>query len=407
MVSEHASPLAHRLGGVDAGGQNVLVAQLAAALARRGVEVTVHTRRDGPDLPDRLPMCPGVIVEHVRAGPPEPISKDLLLPHMPAFARQLRRSWRQRPPAVAHAHFWMSGMASLNAAAPLGLPVAQTFHALGVVKRRHQGNADTSPPGRLAEERRIVRRAERILATCSDELFELLRLGADRRRVQVIPCGVDLERFRPDGPIVPRTGHRRVVAVSRLVARKGIGNLISALAAVPGCELVVAGGPPPEVLEADPEYRRFRALALAEGVADRVRFLGGLDQARVPELLRSADVVACIPWYEPFGMVAVEAMACGVPVLASAVGGLVDTVVDGVTGVHVPPRRPDEAARALRELLDRPRQRAAMGAAGLERARRYDWDRIAAATLAVYTRLAGRRSAASASRLGRRGQAAR
>lgn len=389
LVSEHASPLYRDLGGVDAGGQNVFVAELAAALARRGVEVTVHTRRDDPALPDRVPMGAGVVVEHVAAGPAAPLSKDALLPHMAEFSRTLLRSWRRRPPAVVHAHFWMSGMASLRAAGRLGLPVVQTFHGLGAVKRRHQGAADTSPRERLGEEGRIIAGADRIIATCSDEVFELLRLGADRRRITVIPCGVDLGQFRPDGRTARRSVRRRVVAVSRLVARKGIGNLVTALADVPDCELVVAGGPAADALDADSEYRRFRHLAFDAGVTDRVRFLGAVARTDMPALMRSADIVACTPWYEPFGMVALEAMACGVGVVASAVGGLVDTVVDGVTGLHVPARQPRAAAGALRELLERPRMLAAMGVAGADRARqRYGWDRIAAATAAVYTRLA-------------------
>jgi glycosyltransferase involved in cell wall biosynthesis len=386
MVSEHASPLVAMLGSVDAGGQNVFVADLARALARRGVEVTVYTRRDDPGLPPRVPMSPGVVVEHVSAGPPEPVFRDLLLPHMDEFARRLRSAWARRRPDLVHAHFWMSGRASLAAAAPFGLPVVQTFHALGVVKRRHQGSKDTSPRERTFEELMIIKEADRILATSSDELFELVRLGADRHRVSVIPCGVDLDVFCPQGPTLPRRpGFHRVVVVSRLVERKGVGNVISALAAVPCCELVVAGGPRRELLDCDEEVRRFRQLAEAAGVADRVHFLGAIDHLQVPSLLRSADLVACVPWYEPFGMVALEAMACGVPVVASAVGGLVDTVVDGVTGVHVPPRRPDEVASAVRTLLAQPDVRAAMGAAGLQRARRrYGWDAIAQATLAAY-----------------------
>jgi glycosyltransferase involved in cell wall biosynthesis len=386
MVSEHASPLLVRLGGVDAGGQNVFVANLTRALARRGVEVTVYTRRDDHTLPGRVQMCSGAAVEHVDAGPAAPIPKDLLLPYMDEFAERLRSAWELRPPDVVHAHFWMSGRAALAAAAPFGIPVVQTFHALGIVKRRHQGAKDTSPAVRAIEECAIVQTADRILATASDELFELVRLGADRRRVSVIPCGVDLETFHPGGLSAPRSeGFHRVVVVSRLVERKGIGNAISALAAVPRCELMIAGGPSAERLDEDEEVRRFRQLARAEGVADRVHFLGALGHEHVPWLIRSADVVACVPWYEPFGMVALEAMACGVPVIASAVGGLVDTVVDGVTGVHVPPRRPDEVAQALRTLLGNPELRAAMGAAGLHRARRrYGWDVIAQATLSAY-----------------------
>src|SRR2546423_5191557 len=138
LVSEHASPLAP-LGGVDTGGQNVHVSALARALAAKGASVVVYTRRDCPSQPSRVPICRGVTVEHVDAGPPEPIPKDELLPHMSEFAGRLERAWRAERPEVVHAHFWMSGLASLVAARPLGIPVVQTFHALGAVKRRHQG----------------------------------------------------------------------------------------------------------------------------------------------------------------------------------------------------------------------------------------------------------------------------
>jgi D-inositol-3-phosphate glycosyltransferase len=389
MVSEHASPLA-ALGGADAGGQNVHVAALSAALARRGAEVVVHTRRDDPDLPPRVTFAPGVTVEHVDAGPPEPIPKDELLPHMDDLAAGLRRSWRVDPPDVVHAHFWMSGLAALRAGRPLGLPVVQTFHALGVVKRRHQGAKDTSPPSRVRDERFLARQADRIVATCSDEVFELVRMGADLHRVTVVPCGVDLGLFRPDGPAEPRDpGRFRLLVVSRLVERKGIGNVITALAELPEAELVIAGGPPADRLVRDPEARRLTALAERLGMAGRVRLRGQVEPGDLPALYRSADLVVCVPWYEPFGIVPLEAMACGVPVVASAVGGLVDSVVDGVVGVHVPPRRPDLLARALAGLLADPARRAALGAAGARRARRrYGWDRIAGATLEVYAGLA-------------------
>ena len=155
MVSEHASPLA-ALGEVDAGGQNVHVAQLATALARRGAEVVVHTRRDDPDLPRRVVLAPGVVVDHVDAGPPRPLPKDDLLPHMGRFAEALHDEWAPAPPDVVHSHFWMSGLAALDAAAGLPVPVAHTFHALGVVKRRHQGAADASPAGRIELERSVA-----------------------------------------------------------------------------------------------------------------------------------------------------------------------------------------------------------------------------------------------------------
>jgi D-inositol-3-phosphate glycosyltransferase len=385
MVSEHASPLA-MLGGADAGGQNVHVAALAAALARRGTEVVVHTRRDDPALPDRVAAAPGVTVEHVDAGPPHPIPKDQLLPHMNEFAARLRRSWRVDPPDVVHAHFWMSGRAALAACRPLGLPLVQTFHALGVVKRRHQGAKDTSPPSRIREEAMLVKEADGIVATCSEEVFELVRMGADLRRIAVAPCGVDLGLFRPDGPAEPRpAGRHRMLVVSRLVERKGIGNAITALAGVPEAELVVAGGPPADRLDGDREARRLAGLATRLGVADRVQLRGRVGQRDLPALYRSADLVVCVPWYEPFGIVPLEAMACGAPVVASAVGGLVDSVVDGVTGVHVAPRRPDLLGPVLSALLADKAKRAALGAAGAQRARRrYGWDRIAGSILEVY-----------------------
>src|SRR5215211_4013648 len=185
MVSEHASPLA-ALGGVDAGGQNVHVAALAQAIARRGAEVVVHTRRDDPGLPARIQMAPGVVVHHVDAGPPAALPKDALLEHMPAFAHELVHAWSADRPDVVHAHFWMSGHAALMAAREVAVPVVQTFHALGVVKRRYQGDKDTSPAQRLGIERDIVRRVDEIVATCTDEVFELVRMGASRHKLTVV-----------------------------------------------------------------------------------------------------------------------------------------------------------------------------------------------------------------------------
>src|SRR4051794_6215319 len=407
LVSEHASPLAV-LGGVDAGGQNVHVAALARALARRGAEVVVHTRRDDAALPRQIELCPGVTVDHVDAGPPTAIGKDDLLPHMQAFARDLAHVWGEERPDIVHSHFWMSGLAALEAAAALEVPVVHTFHALGVVKRRYQGDADTSPAQRIELEREIVARTDRIVATCTDEAFELMRLGADRSRVHVIPCGVDLDHFSPDGPAEPRAGGHRIVYVGRLVSRKGIGNIISALEHVPGCELVVAGGPPAAELDGDPEAIRLQALAEHHGVADRVHLRGRVGRDDLPALLRSADALVTVPWYEPFGITPLEAMACGVPVVASAVGGLIDTVVDGVTGRHVPPRDPGRLAAVLRELLADPAARAEQGRAGVRRTRQlYDWDRVALGTLDVYEELAARRRKRRAGRFAPRPTAAR
>ncbi len=388
MVSEHASPLAV-LGGVDAGGQNVHVAALASELGRRGIDVTVYTRREDPGAPRLVPLSARVSVEHVDAGPPEEISKDEILPYMDDFSAWLTAAWGRERPDVVHAHFWMSGRAALAAGRSLDLPVVQTFHALGVVKRRHQGFKDTSVPERLAEEEALVRGVDRIIATCSDEVFELIGLGADPECVHVVPCGVDLDLFTPEGPAERRSPHlRRVVVVSRLVERKGIGNVICALPEVPDAELVVAGGPDVSQLPADPTAARLIELARSVGLEDRVHLRGRVDRDRLPALIRSADAVVSVPWYEPFGIVPLEAMACGVPVVASAVGGLIDTVRDGVTGIHVPPRRPDVLAHALRELLDDQGARRRLGAAGARRARnRYSWERVAGATVECYSEL--------------------
>jgi phosphoheptose isomerase len=385
MVSEHASPLAV-LGAVDAGGQNVHVAALAAEIVREGHSVRVHTRRDDPSQPSRVEMPSGVVVELIDAGPPRYVPKDELLPYMDRFTEELREQWKKDRPDIVHSHFWMSGRAAITAARDLGIPVVHTFHALGTVKRRYQGTKDTSPMERLEEENRLVTAADHIIATCTDEMFELRRLGADLDRVTIVPCGVDLDLFRPGGPVEERRqGLRRVVIVSRLVERKGIGNAIVALSEVPGAELIIAGGPPADALKDDSEAQRLRSIAERRSIPDRVELRGALGREDVPPLLRSADVVICVPWYEPFGMVALEAMACGVPVIASAVGGLIDTVVSGETGLHVPPRDPERLAEAVAEILGDEPLRERLGAGGLARASgRYGWSRVASSTIHVY-----------------------
>lgn len=387
MVSEHASPLA-ALGGVDAGGQNVHVAELSAALARRGHEVTVYTRRDDPDLPERVETAQGYAVVHVPAGPAEPIPKDEILEHMGPFAQFLDEAWSTERPDVAHAHFWMSGITTQLAARHLNLPAVQTFHALGVVKRRHQGVQDTSPADRLRLEAMVARTATWVAATCTDEVFELVRMGRSRNRISVVPCGVDLDLFTPDGPVAERTDLRRIVSVGRFVPRKGFDTVVRALPHMPETELVIVGGPEQAQLDSDPEARRLLRLARELGVADRVRLLGSVARGDMPAVLRSADVVACTPWYEPFGIVPLEAMACGVPVVASAVGGMLDTVVHDVTGRLVKPQRPDDVAKAVNHLMRDDFLRQSMGAAGRDRARaRYSWDRIAADSQRIYDRL--------------------
>ncbi|MEU3028650.1 glycosyltransferase [Streptomyces incarnatus] len=384
MVSEHASPLA-ALGGPDAGGQNVYVAQVARHLAKKGHRVTVYTRRDSTGLPDEVTLIDGVRVVHVPAGPPAPVPKDELLPHMAEFGHFLARQWAASPPDVVHSHFWMSGLAALCGARGLGIPVVQTYHALGTVKQRYQGRADTSPPQRLAVEEAIGHECARIIATCSDEVAELKAMGLPEDRFDVVPCGVDPDRFAPLPGTRPAGARRRLLAVGRLVPRKGFDRAIRALAGVPGAELLIAGGPEAELLRGDPEARRLRALAGEYGVADRLTLLGGVSRTRMPRLMAGADLVLSLPRYEPFGIVPLEAMACATPVLATAVGGQLDTVVDGSTGVLVPADDDHDLGAVVRSLLDDPGRLDRYGAAGRRRVlAHYTWDRVADGVAGVY-----------------------
>ena len=393
LVSEHASPLATPA-GEDSGSPNVHVAALAALaveLGRRGCRVTVYTRRDGPHVPDRVELAPGAVVEHVPAGPAEPLAEDDLFVHMPAFADHLASRWRTDTPDLVHAHSWTSGWAAVRAAAGR-VPVAQTFGSLGVAKTRHRGDAATGSADRQQVETELLSAVDHIVATCSDEATELTTLGADPERVTVVPYGIDPATFRPDGArlrVPTASGRRpqryRLVVVSRLVPRKGIDDVVRALARIPETELVVAGGPDQRALPADPEVRRLRGIAQDLGVEDRITFLGGVPHSMVPALLRSADVVVSTPWYEPFGIVALEAMACGKPVVATAVGGQLDTVQLHRTGLLVEPRDPDGIAVAVQQLLANPSLRHRMGEEAVAVVRdRFTWEQVTHSTLDVY-----------------------
>ena len=390
LVSEHASPLA-AIGGVDAGGQSVHVAELAAGLVRLGHSVSVYTRRDDADLAERVTTPAGYEVVHVPAGPAAPVPQDDLWPHMAAFADHLTEMLKFQQPDVVHAHFWMSGWASARAARRLNLPLLVTFHALGSVKRRYQGPADTSPLNRIRVEVAVAGAADSIVATATEEVRELALLGVPSSKMSVVPCGVDLERFTPAptpnaSPAIPQRGCRyRLLSVGRLVPGKGYDVIIEAMTWLPETELLIAGGAGSGGTTPDPEHDRLIAVAEGLGVADRVRLIGHVARADMPALLRSADLVICSPWYEPFGIVPLEAMACGVPVVASAVGGMLDTVVDSVTGALVTPRDPVALAEVVGPLLESPSRRAEFARAGLERVRSsYSWDRVAAKTAAVY-----------------------
>lgn len=382
VVSAHANPLPV-LGDAEEGGQDVHVADLSAALVADGHEVVVHTRRDSPRPPDVVRTRLGYDVVHVTAGPPSPVHPDELLPHLDEFTRFLRSQWRADPPHVVHAHYWTSGVASVLAANGLDVPVVQTFHSLGVVAQ--QAGDEGVPEARLSTERLIGREASRVVALCTDEKAHLVHMGVPRARLAVVPPGVDVERFKPDGPRLNRPLRHRLVAPV-----VGAEDVITALRSVWETELVVVGGRAEEV-------RRLREHSRASGVGDRVRLVGRVPQVAMPALLRSADVVVCAG-SDCAAVTPLEAMACGVPVVAANVGGATDIVVDGVTGLLVPPDDPRALARALRPLLSDDARRDAYGIAATDRVEaRYSTTRIAAETVRVYRQATGRPEALESS----------
>jgi D-inositol-3-phosphate glycosyltransferase len=373
IVSVHADPLR------DDGGLAIHVGQSAAALVRQGCEVTVYTRRDRPDVEAAVETPEGYAVVHIDAGPAEPVTKDGLMPYMGRFGERLGESWGIERPDVVHAHYWLSGLAALRAALPLEVPVVQSFHGLGAVERRHLGSADPSPRERVGIEREIANTCHGIIAACEAESADLAEAGAPTEKVAVVPGGVDLNRFCPVGPAAGRDGWTRILAPGDLTRRKGIDTAIAALQHLPSTELIVAGGPEQGTVEDDAEGRRLRWVAEEAGVSERVLMPGRAAHDAMPALYRASDVVVCTPWYEPSGTAALEAMACGVPVVASAVDCLKDLVVDGSTGRLLDEATPETVAAAVRSYLDDPALAEREGLAARARAcGRYSWESVAA-----------------------------
>jgi D-inositol-3-phosphate glycosyltransferase len=389
MISEHASPI-----GPGLGGQQSHVADLSTALAEQGHDVRVYTRRDSPDLPPVVGLPGGVTVVHVPAGPAEKLPADLLLPYMGDFAQWLGAQWRDGDwtPAVAHAHFWTSGLAAVTAARQIGIPVVQSFHELAEVSKTGQG------PSRAGYERALGRAVDRVVVQSQDEARDLVRIGVPRAHLSLVQAGVDSERFTPDGPAAERDPERpRILTVGRLVERKGFGDVIQAMRYVPGAECVVVGGPPAEQLKTDPQAKRLRALAEQFKVADRFRLIGGVPAKDMPRWYRSADLLVAASWHDRFELSPLEAMACGVPVIGTTAGGLTETVVDGLTGDLVPARDPRALGAALRRLVNDKVRRFAYATAAVDRARQaYSWKRVAAQVGSVYQTVAGLRKSAAA-----------
>ncbi|MFJ5986146.1 glycosyltransferase [Lentzea sp. NPDC092896] len=385
LVSEHAGPPAAP-GALDAGSQNLYVAGLATALSALGHRVVVYTRCDDPQVPRRVRTSDGYTVVHVPAGPARKITEDEVLAHLGDFVQFLRTDWETQVPDVVHAHGWLSGLAAVLSAQHTRIPVLQSYHAVGTTSRQDRRTNDPVSTKRLAVERLVGHEAARVVAVSSDEAREVLRMGIERTKLSVVPRGVDLDLFTPQDSPTARTGLRQIVSVGRLLPHKGFEDTIRALSKVEDVRLVIAGGAAEGDVRGDPEARRLLTQAQALGVSEKVRFAGHVPHADLPVLLRSADVVVCTPRHRSSGSVALEAMACGVPVLATEVGALVDSVIDGLTGVQVPPRRPDAIARALRSLLADGTQRELLGAAGRDRVHaRYSWQRIATDLVRTYT----------------------
>lgn len=405
FISEHASPLAC-LGSTDAGGQNIYVDELSRHLGERGLQIDVFTRRDNRDLPAVVERAAGVRVIHLDAGPAQFCPKDELWPFMPAFRNELLH-FMQREEVhydLAHGHFWMSGWVTTELQRLCGMPGVQLFHATGTTKQRYQGAADTSPGDRIDVEREIVRKIARVVAQCPHEYSELVAdYQADPGKLVMIPGAVDLRMFSP----VPRAEARQVLGlpqdgyviiyVGRLLPRKGIRNVVRALERLvhdyamntDPLTLLVVGG---ETEDADPEKTEeigeIQRLAGELGILIHVRCVGKRPPACLRYYYSAGDVAVTTPWYEPFGLTPLEAMACERPVVGSAVGGITYTVIDRQTGVLVPPENPACLAARLHELLLDPELRTRMGHAGRLRVEQeFTWSLTALRTATLYETL--------------------
>lgn len=406
MISEHASPVA-LLGGVDAGGQNVYVDAVSRGLARHGFQTDVFTVANDPSLPEIIDWADGVRVVNVPVGADGPLPKDALWPHMPAFRDGIARfaSREGRGYDLIHGNFWMSGWAAAELGLRWRVPVAQIFHATGATKAREQGAADTSPGGRIEVEKTVVRTVDRLIAQCPAERDELLiDYGARPDQIALIPSAVDADRYRPIAKDAARgelgldQAEEIVVYVGRIVPRKDVRNVVEALALLKVRRLagisrmptlLVVGGETEEPdPAATPEIGVLQQLAASLGVADRVRFVGRKQPDELRLWYSAADVAVTTPWYEPFGLTPLEAMACAVPVIGARVGGIAFTVVEGETGFLVPPRDPRALCDRLDRVLGDPALRIRMGQAGRARVlRAFTWSEVASRTAALYEEL--------------------
>jgi D-inositol-3-phosphate glycosyltransferase len=362
FISEHASPLAI-LGGVDAGGQNVYVAELAIQLAEAGYDIDVFTRWEDAALEQVINWLPHVRVVHIKAGPIQYIRKEELLQHMTSFRKNMMQFIEEENSNydLIHANFFMSALVAAELKAILDIPFVTTFHALGHVRRIHQKEQDSFPEDRLAIEEETAAMADAVIAECPQDKEDLMQYyKVNVSKIKVIPCGFNPSEFFPINRSLARhmvgldANEFIILQLGRMVPRKGVDNVIRALAhlATSGqkARLVIVGGetdqPDPVLC---PEIGRLMQIAKDENVSSSVSFVGRKDRHLLKYYYSAADVFVTTPWYEPFGITPLEAMACGTPVIGANVGGIKFTVKDGVTGYLVPPK--DPAALAFKLLL--------------------------------------------------------
>jgi D-inositol-3-phosphate glycosyltransferase len=402
MLSYHTCPLA-TLGGKDTGGMNVYVRDLTLELGRLGIHVDVFTRSQDEHVPHVLhDLGYGNRVVHVPAGPEKPLPKQELAAHIPQYVESIKKFAEDKNIHydLIHSHYWLSGLAAETLSdAWGGTPIIQMFHTLGEMKNRIVGNLEEREGSyRMEGERQVLARVDRVIAATPAEQAQLEWLyKADMRKVLVVPPGVDVRHFYPIPVDEARQfigldpNARMILFVGRIEPLKGLDTLIKAVACLrvkdlpEPVDLIVIGGDPdaaPE--EMSSEMIRIQRMCDELTVGKMVAFLGKRSQDTLPYYYSAAEVVVMPSHYESFGLVALEAMACGTPVLASQVGGLAFLVQDGVTGFHVPDGDDKALCEKLSALLGDASLRTSLGRNAAKYALDYAWQKIAAQIVGVY-----------------------
>ena len=403
MLSVHTCPLA-ALGGKETGGMNVYVREVSRELGRMGVSVDVFTRSQDPSIQRVVRLGERARVIHLAAGAEAPMARERVYDHMDEFVEGVE-AWRIAEAIdydLIHAHYWLSGVAALTLKRRWSVPVLQMFHTLARLKNRvARSAAELEPLVRVEEETRIVSDADRIVAANVVERAELLRdYGAHASRIATIPCGVDTDLFTPGDRAEARRrlglDDRPVLLwVGRIAPIKGLDTLLDTVArlreAGRDMRLLVVGGEADEPTNGHETSLRRRIAAL--GLGESVRFVGPQPQSVLPLYYAAADVTVLPSYYESFGMVALEAMACGSPVIASRVGGLVTTVRDGVTGFLVPDGDVEALAERIETLVTDPELRWRLGREGVRWAAQHRWPCVAEAVCKEYASLESRATA--------------